>query len=87
MPIPLIQARPVVTSGMDEEIDRAVLERGLVVGEPVKAALHAGPPDRAAGKPRAAQPGKRVPPGQQAADPGRVAEHLVPAQGHELRLD
>ena len=33
------------------------------------------------------QPGQRLPPGQQAADPGRVAEHLVPAHGHELRLD
>ena len=87
MPMPEIQSRPVVTSGMAEEVERAVLERGLVVDQLVPAALHAGPHDRAAGEPGAAQLGQRVPPGQQGADPGRVAEQLVPAHRHELGLD
>ena len=73
--------------GDGEETERAVLERGLVVGQPVPAALYARAHDRAAGEPRAAQPGERVPPGQQAADSGRVAEHLVKAHRHELGLD
>ncbi len=73
--------------GNGEEVERAVLERALVVEQPVPAALHAGAQDRPAGEPRAAQPGQRVPPGQQAAEPGRIAEHLVEAHRHELGPD
>ena len=70
--------------GDRQEVHRAVLEPGLVVEHPVPAALRAGREDRAAGEPRTAQPGERVPPRQQAAHSGREPEHLVPAHGHEL---
>ena len=83
----LIQARPVMTSGMDRKLSVPSSNAPSSSSEPVPAALHAHAPDRPAGEPRPAQPGQRVPPGQQAADPGRVAEHLVEAHRDELGLD
>ena len=50
-------------------------------------ALHRGQRDGAAGEPRPAQPGQRLPAGDQAAAPRRVAEELVEGDRDEVGAD
>ena len=71
--------------GDRQEVHRAVLERCLVAEQLVPALTDADRADGPAGEPGSPQPAECVPPGEQAAHPGREAEHLVPAQRHELR--
>ncbi len=79
--------QPGLQIGYLQEAERAVLEPGLARGQRVPVALHAGQVHRPAGEPGTPQPPQRLPPRDQAADAGRVAEHLVPADRHEIGLD
>src|SRR5262249_3366731 len=68
-----------------QEVQRAGRQRALVRCRGVPVTGDADDLDRAAGEPRPVQPGQRVPADDQAADTGRVAEYLVPADGDEIR--
>ena len=69
-----------------EVVDGAVLEvRGAGCGLVVLALDERGD-DRAAGEPRPLELGERVAAGEQAADAGRPAEHLVERERDEVRV-
>ena len=71
--------------GQVQVVDRAVLEvRGAGCGLVVLALDERGD-DRAAGEPWALELGERVAAGEQTADAGRPAEHLVERERHEVR--
>jgi len=72
--------------GRDVEIvDRAVLKARFARRQEVAVTLHRRDRDRAAGIPGAPQPRQRRFARQQAPCAGRVAEHLVEREGHEVR--
>jgi len=80
------EAQSDLDRGEVEVVDRAVFEvrgagRGLVV-----LALHERGDDRPAREPRPLEPGERVAAGEQAADAGGPAEHLVERDRDEVRM-
>ncbi len=67
-------------------IHRAVFETGLAGDQVMPVPLHRGDGDGATGVPGPDQLCQRGAAGQQAAHPGRIPEHLVEGDGHEIWL-
>ncbi len=78
-------AQPALHGRQVQVVDGAVLERGGVGREIVRVRLHRGDLNRPSRKPRPAQLREHRLAHEQAADPGRVAEHLVEGERDEVR--
>ena len=83
-PDPLEVAEPDLDRGQVEEVEGAVLEVGRAGRGLVPLALHEGGDDRAAREPGPLQLGERLVAGDQRADTGRPAEHLVEGENDEV---
>ena len=83
--IEIVQAR---CHGRDaQKVQRAVLKSGLARSQYVRLPLDAREVDRPAGEPRPMEPCKGPTAGDQAADAGGIAEHLVERHADKVRLD
>jgi hypothetical protein len=85
-PDPLEVAQADLDRGQVEEVEGAVLEVGGTRRRLVPLALDEGGDDRAAREPGSLELGERVAAGEQAADAGRPAEHLVEGEGDEIGM-
>ena len=85
-PDPLEEAEADLDRGQVEEVDGAVLEVGRAGRRLVPLALDEGGDDRAAGEPGPLELGERLAARDQAADAGRLAEHLVERERDEVRV-
>ena len=72
--------------GQPEIVDRPVLEATFAIDERVALHCHRGQADRSAGEPGSSQSGQRLAAHDQRADPGRVAEDLVPGDRDKVRV-
>ncbi len=84
---PFEMAQSDFDGGNAQIVQRAILEARFPRRQDVKPSLDGGEVDRAAGEPRPLQAGERGIPNQEAADAGRVAEHLVERDRDEVRSD